>query len=315
MARARLLPEVRLIASNATRWRSLLWAHRWSVLGVVLLMTGVEVANDYVDFEQPVYAMAAAGLLVTTLSIALVFRVNEAYARWWEARALWGEIVNESRSWARQVLSWGITDGEAEPGPERRQLVLRQIAYVNALRLRLRGQQDLAALSDFLPSSELEELATHPNPPARLLMRQAREIAQLRSEGLLDAAGQHRLDTTLSALTSSQGGCERIKHTAFPDRVRFFTRYSAWLMAGIVPLLALDRENTLASLDHVFVPILMLAFLLTERLGAELKNPFENLPNDTPMTALCRTIEIDLRAALGETELPAPLLPEKGVLM
>ena len=55
--------------------------------------------------------------------------------------------------------------------------------------------------------------------------------------------------------------------------------------------------------------------MVGEQLGASLKNPFENLDNDTPMTALCRTIEIDLRQQLGETDLPPPIEPLGGVLM
>ena len=61
--------------------------------------------------------------------------------------------------------------------------------------------------------------------------------------------------------------------------------------------------------------VIVLSFMVVEQLGSSLKNPFENEPNDTPMTALCRTIEIDLRQQLGETELPAPIAPERGVLM
>jgi putative membrane protein len=56
-------------------------------------------------------------------------------------------------------------------------------------------------------------------------------------------------------------------------------------------------------------------FIVTERIGAELKNPFEGRPNDTPMSALCRSIEIDLRQQLGEQDLPEPLTPINGVLL
>ena len=58
-----------------------------------------------------------------------------------------------------------------------------------------------------------------------------------------------------------------------------------------------------------------LSFVLIEKLGEDLKRPFENLPNDTPMSALCRTIEIDVREMHGETETPPPLVPIDGVLM
>ena len=65
----------------------------------------------------------------------------------------------------------------------------------------------------------------------------------------------------------------------------------------------------------VAVLALMLGFLIIESVGAELRNPFEGAPNDTPMTALCRTIERDLRQNLGEERIPPPLEPRGGVLM
>lgn len=57
------------------------------------------------------------------------------------------------------------------------------------------------------------------------------------------------------------------------------------------------------------------SFMVVEQLGASLKNPFENQDNDTPMTALCRTIEIDLRQQLGDTDTPPPIQPVGGVLL
>ena len=68
-------------------------------------------------------------------------------------------------------------------------------------------------------------------------------------------------------------------------------------------------------MEVLAVVVISLSFMIVEQLGAALKNPFENAPNDTPMTALCRTIEIDLRQQLGETESPPPIEPTAGVLM
>jgi putative membrane protein len=303
-----------LIVSRTATIRKILWQHRWLVVGVVAITASVEALNDFIDLNRPIFTFAAIGLLVTALSISLVFRMNEAYARWWEARTLWGVIVNESRSWARQVTSLVRGDG-GERGALRRRLVHRQIAYVNALRLRLRRQSDPEALAPFLEAEELEMLSGRANLPIALLEQQAEEVAILRASGDLDRVAQHRLETTLSNLTEAQGGCDRIKGTDFPDRVAYFTRVSAWLMAVIIPVLVLKRDNYFDVVEFVFVPCMMLAFLLTERLGAELKKPFENLANDTPMTALCRSIEIELRETLGETEIPDPIEPVDGVLM
>ena len=79
--------------------------------------------------------------------------------------------------------------------------------------------------------------------------------------------------------------------------------------------LVLDLGEASDIVDVTVVPLMMLAFVLTERLGAELRNPFSNHSNDVPMRALCRTIEINLRQQLGEKDVPEPLEPVKGVLM
>jgi putative membrane protein len=86
-------------------------------------------------------------------------------------------------------------------------------------------------------------------------------------------------------------------------------------MAIIVPIAITDSSNRFDLIDMVIVPVIMLSFLLVERLGAEMRNPFEGEPNDTPMTTLCRVVERDLRQALDEESLPPPLEPRDGVLL
>lgn len=304
-----------MIIDGHTRARTLLWQHRWLVVSCITIAAGVEWLNDHVDLNRPVFSFAAVGLLGTALSISLVFRVNEAYSRWWEARTLWGAIVNDSRSWARQVVALIIAVPDLERSEIHRRLVHRQIAYVNALRMRLRRQDALEELEPVLSDEDRASLVGKPNLPTAILQMQLEEVAALHRNDVIEEAALLRLDTTLSALTDAQGGCERIKATVFPDRVAHFTRSSAWLIASLIPILVLKPSNDLDLIDYVITPVMMLAYLLTERIGSELKTPFENLPNDTPMTTLCRTIEIDLRTTLGETDLPKPIEPVDGVLM
>jgi putative membrane protein len=298
-----------MIVEGRTRLLRLFWRHRLAVLAAFVITFAVEVANDYLILSRPVFSYAFIGMLVTALSIFLAFRVNEAYARWWEARTLWGEIVNDSRSWSRQVAQF-VVDVDA-----RAPLVRRQIAFVHALRLRLRRQPLDGELGNFIAPDELEALERVPNLPMALLQRQAAELQALRQGGALDPIDQHRMESTLTSLTASQGGCERIKNTAFPDEVAYISRMTAWFLAIVIPVAVLDESNVPNVMEMLLVPLIMLAFILTERLGAALKNPFQNLPNDTPMTSICRTIEIDLLASINEAELPEPLAPENGVLM
>ena len=279
------------------------------LVAVIVVMFFVENFNDRIDLERRNLSIASVGLVVTALSIFLVFRVGEAYSRWWEARGHWGLIVNDSRSFARQITSL-VSDESAHT-----RMVHRHLAWLNSLRHALRGEDDRLSISPFIPEAELANLDRAKNRATQLMQQQARDLEELQAAGALDPIGRLVLEETLSKLTNHQGGCEKIKHTGFPDRVAYFSRFTAWGLAITIPCVVLEADNQIDLIDMIVTPFLMLSFLLTERLGADLKTPFANRVNDTPMTALCRTIEIDLRQQLGETEIPEPIEPVAGVLM
>ena len=282
----------------------------WKYLvGVFAIVLAVDRLKGYVNFDKTALSPAAVGLVVTALSIFLAFRVSEAYSRWWEARTLWGGIVNDSRNFARQ-----ITTLVSEPSTHT-QLVHRHLAWTNALRHALRCEEDTESLRPLIAEAELAGLADARNRTTQLMQRQGEQIAALQARGAIEPIGRLALEATLSQLTQHQGACEKIKTTGFPDRVAYFSRITAWIIALALPFVVLDSHNEIDWIDIIVIPFLMLSFLLTERLGSDLKKPFENRVNDTPMTALCRTIEIDLRQQLGETQIPEPLEPVDGVLM
>ncbi|MGH0034732.1 MAG: bestrophin family protein [Myxococcota bacterium] len=309
-----------MIVEGSTHLVRLLKPEIRPVLAVAVILVLVELGNDRLGTSRPAFSFAAVGFLVTALSIFLVFRVNEAYARWWEARTLWGRLVNASRGFARQATTLLHAPSQGGDAPDKvdalqRELVHRQIAFAFALRLSLRGQGDWHELAPLLAGDELAALDRAANKPTWLLQRQGRRIAEAQRAGRLSELGQLMLNESLNQLHDVQGGCERIKHTAFPDRVAYFSKLVAWMVASLVAIVVMDPENGFDVIDWVVVPAMMLGFVITERVGAELRNPFESRPNDTPMTALCRTIEIDLRQVLGEEEVPEPLQPEGGILM
>ena len=308
-----------MITDGKTNFFSLLKGNFRSIAGVVVLIILAELATvyDVINLQRPIFEVAALGLLATALSIFLVFRVNEAYARWWEARMLWGGIVNSSRSFARQATTLiGTKPDQREAFRTLQQeFVYRQIAYVNALRMSLRREEDWQSLASFLSEGELALLKKMANKPAQLLQTQGASLAEAREAGLLDGFGHRMLDDTLSEICNHQGGCERIKNTVFPDRVAYFTRAVAWVLAILIPICVVGASEEITVIELVVVPIMVLVFIFTVQLGAELKNPFENKPNDTPMTAICRTIEIDLRQQLGEEVVPSPLQPDNGILL
>src|ERR1700744_3985795 len=89
----------------------------------------------------------------SAIGVILGFRNQSAYARWWEARTLWGAIVNNSRSWGRQVVATLAASEEQDAEDRvamRQRLVYHQIAYVHALRQHLRGLEPWEDLTPLL---------------------------------------------------------------------------------------------------------------------------------------------------------------------
>jgi putative membrane protein len=271
--------------------------------------------------QTDVFSATAVGLLATVVGIFIVFRFNEAYQRWWEARILWGGLVNESRNFAREVMTFvtperlAALDSDAEAKKTQKTLVYRHLAYCNALRLSLRRQDSWEELAPFLSVDDMRDLERYANKPTRLTFLQGRQLERLFGPAVSESVLLSQLDGTMNRLLNIQGGCERIKNTAFPDEVRFISKAMVWLSAIAIPVAFLSANDVIHGLEVVAVIVISLSFMVVEQLGAALKNPFENLDNDTPMTALCRTIEIDLRQQLGETDVPPPIEPVDGVLM
>jgi putative membrane protein len=271
--------------------------------------------------QTDVFSATAVGLLATVVGIFIVFRFNEAYQRWWEARILWGGLVNESRNFAREVVTFvnpkrvPTIRSDEEAKRIQKTLIYRHLAYCNALRLSLRREDSWEELEPFLSDEDMQKLEGYVNKPTRLTFLQATELNELFDTDISRSILLRQLDSTINRLLDIQGGCERIKNTAFPDEVRFVSRAMVWLSAIAIPIAFFGANDVIHALEVVAAVVISLSFMVVEQLGAALKNPFENLDNDTPMTALCRTIEIDLRQQLGETDLPPAIEPVDGVLM
>jgi putative membrane protein len=248
-------------------------------------------------------------LLGTAVAFYIGFKSNGSYDRFWEGRQLWGSIVNTSRVWAIRTFDFvQVPPNAADSGPTvlaetHRRLLYRQVAWCNALRLHLRRQT--AELWDtevapFLPAAEAASAKLLSNPPIELEQR-----------GQLSEFRQVAMVQTIQDLLNAQGGCERIKNTPFPRQFAFFSFVFVWVFAAVLPLGLVEEFDSRVALGqyHVWlmVPFSVLVswvFNVIEVVGHTSENPFENDIYDVPMTAICRSIEIDLRELLQETELP-----------
>lgn len=243
------------------------------------------------------------------LAIFLGFRNNSAYDRWWEARKLWGGIVNHSRTLGRQVLTL-FTAPEADRAALaelQKRVLYRQMAWLQALKQQLRGLEVLPAVAPYLSEAERAAAPAQKNVAAWLSHVQGVELAEASRKGWITEFRLEMIDRTLTELLSMQGGCERIKSTPIPTAYRVFTHRFTRVYISILPL------GLLEQVDLTALPVLLglsLAFLVLETLGRILEDPFTLNPNALALNAICRTVEINLRQQLGETELPGPIETE-----
>ncbi|HRI09383.1 MAG TPA: bestrophin family ion channel [Nannocystaceae bacterium] len=314
-----------MIVRGRASWLTLVFTFRRSALERIwlrLLVTAVLAVAvtelyhfGYVDLNLTVTPFTLIGL---ALSIFLGFRNNTSYDRFWEGRKLWGQLVNTSRSLARQVLTLvgpHATDGPAAAPAElaaaHRELIYRIIAFVHALRLHLRDEWTPEALAHLLPAADLAALEGERNRPYAVLQGLGDALRRRWDADWVSPFHIPVLEASLCGLADIQGGCERIKSTPIPHSYtvlihRIVAIYCITLPFGLV--------QTIGQLTPVVVVMVAYAFYGLDAVGDEIENPFGLDPNDLPLTALSRMIEVNLRQRLGETDLPPLLEPVDDIL-
>ena len=244
-------------------------------------------------------------LLGLALSIFLSFRNNACHERWWEGRKLWGQLVFESRSLARECQALLPDDAAL------RQRVLHlAIGFAAALAARLRHHDPREAAAPWL-SPEHAPLLDRANLPDALLAQVAVELAVPLRDGRLPPYLYAVLEQRLTSMSAVQAGCERILTTPLPFAYTLLLHRFAWLFCVLLPF---GLVGALGWATPLVSALLAYAFFGLDRLGDELEDPFGLEPNDLPLDALARIIEIDLLDSLGQAPLPAPLQPQDYVL-
>ena len=286
------------------------------ILGLLVIVLSTWLASKFIEIENVTTLLPSITVFGTIMSLFLAFKTNESYNRWWEARILWGSMVNYSRSFARQVLNLITLDtginlkNREELTVLQQNLIHRHLGYINALRLSLRSQSNWEELKPFLDENERLEIIEHANVSTQLIQKQAQTLKNI-FQGNSNDFRYMQIDSTLNEFYNIQGGCERINSTVFPRIYSFMTTLFTWLFAISLIFSLYDDLNWEILTMRVMVAFV---FLTLEKISRSLKDPFENDISDTPMTAICRTIEIDLREMLGEKDVPPPVEPVKGIL-
>lgn len=254
-------------------------------------------------FEFPSFIPALIG---TALAFFIGFNNNQAYSRWWEARAIWGSLVNNSRSWARQILNYAKAS-ETLPEAKLREiqevLIKRHLAFLYALKAYLRNADD-TYYRQYLSPEDHEYIVGHTNLHNAILTLQSRDLQELYTQKAIDGFSFIELNRTITTFCDDMGKSERIRNTVFPTTYTYYSRNFIWLFIYAVTMAIGSAIGVWAI---VFGAITGYIFFTIQSLGQTLVNPFEKMPSALPLDQISRTIEINLLQMLDEKNVPAPV--------
>ncbi len=274
---------------------------KWDILIVSIFSSVLYFLSEYlIILNIPVSVGAFLG---TAIALLLSFKLSQSYDRWWEARKIWGSIVNDSRSLVMQLHSF--TNKENRTVTDR--MAYRQIAWCYSLSQNLRNENASENINEFISQEELDSIRNQNSIPLALLANQTKDLAVLHHQEFVSDFQQIQIDHTLVKLCASMGKAERIKNTAFPKTYRLTLRLFIFIFLVTLSV-ALTEMPSLAEIP--FLIIISIPFFLLEKVAFNIQNPFENKPMDIPMTSISRTIEINIKELLGDKNSPKPMTSE-----
>ncbi|MEM6842664.1 MAG: bestrophin family ion channel [Bacteroidota bacterium] len=328
-------------------WHHIVW------LSVFMMTVAALYYYELLTVSLPWLPISVIG---TAVAFYTGFKNNQAYSRMWEARKIWGGIVNDSRSWGMMVDGFVGNQFNNSPISDqniaaiKKRLIYRHIGWLYAHRSQLliptswehasqRGsvgkqakmyqkkmgvglvsdEVTRAGLEQFLPEDEHDRLLGYVNTATQIINRQSRDLRELRSLDLIDDFRHMELAKLLKSFYTLQGKNERIKKFPLPRQYANMSFYFVGIFIFLLPFSMIPELMQSEGLGFwVSVPTAVLigwVYIMMELVGDYSENPFQGMANDIPMLSLCRTIELDLREMLGETDLPSSVDAKNGVLM
>lgn len=314
-----------------------------NIIFFILYSAGIFSVYHFLDWKFIGIPFQPLTVIGVAVAFYMGFKNSQSYDRFWEGRKIWGGIVNYSRTWANQVLSLVEDDQKTK-----QILIYRHLAWINALRIQLRQPTSFSlkenaaveklikkhneqkpaceASSRFISDEEYEDLLKRKNTSTHLIKNQGIHLKKLLNEGKITEFDKQIFHSVLEELYNLQGKCERIKNTPFPRQYAYFSTLFTWIFILLLPFGLLNVfENKLSEMTNdieqwfvfLMIPLSVLiswVFITMEKIGSNSEDPFEGRINDVPMTALCKTIEIDLRDMLDEKDLPEKTQPKDNIL-
>jgi len=293
------------------------------VLGFGLLTVVIVVTTQWlerlfrVELSVPVGPFEAAGAV---LGLLLVLRVNAGYSRWWEARVLWGGIVNQSRNLAIAGLAYGPRNARW------RSRFVRWIAvFPHVCRRSLREQRNFPELERLLSDDSQAWIRESEHMPDAVSSEIAMLLYEARRLGM-DGFAFQKCEEQRSSLIDHLGGCERILKTPLARSGAIQVRQFIFLLLITLPIglmQAFDANSAnppsfmqgmkQVGIVPLYVMLLAYPLLSLDRIGMELQNPFSTQRIDfLPLDSICTAIERNVLELLHDIEDQPPAAPRPG---
>lgn len=328
-----------------TTWEFIKWTDR-SILCILLIATVPTViyALGWKFISIPWQPVAIVG---TAVAFIVGFKNNASYNRVWEARQIYGSIINDSRSFAYSLRDTvGGKDSE-----DVRRMFYRHFAWLTALRYQLREPrpwentniknyeefrkshfvipETKSSLADelkpYLSESELAYILSKKNKAAQLTAMQSKDLSKMKQQGEINDFEWTVLQNAIIRLTDDQGRAERIKNFPYPRNFSSIATYLLFIFIALAPFALVSEMERLGAgtviegwsiwLNIPFAALICWAFHTLDSVGESSVNPFEGTANDVPITQISRTIEIDMLDMLDEAALPDPILPKNNIVL
>jgi len=256
----------------------LLWT-RFEILTFFLIALGVVLLFEVLDLKWLKFPWTPIALIGTAVAFVIGFQNNAAYGRIWEARKIWGGIVNTSRTFAMKVKDMVTNEHAATPANEEelkheiKTLIYRHIAWMTALRHAMRQKKPWEVVTEEKTNKEWKDMVSPPewksnleddlmpylsneekayvlsknNKQTATLFLQSKHLRQLKEQGLVWEFSFLELENILQELFSLQGKSERIKNFPYPRHFASLNFYFTWIFIVLLPFAIVPQFADLGS--------------------------------------------------------------------
>lgn len=221
------------------------------------------------------------------LGVLLVFRINSGYDRWWEARKLWGSIVNQTRNLAIIGLTYSKAPLEWRESFKKWVLLIPHL-----MRRSLRGQEANEELMRVFGTEIVEESKNIKHLPVWNSTKISKLLNEARQKSWLDDFSFQRAERERAILIDDIGACERILKTPIPFIFVIKLKRFILLFLIFLPFALFPKLGAMAILVTLLVSYSLFSL---DRMGYELQNPFDQSRlSHLPLTQICETIEMNV---------------------